>query len=735
METGYPPDSGFDLAARQGLPPAEGKTGDQVDGEPARAPGDPPDDETLIRLAIAADNQAVTFARQNWRNQWRSNYKQFRSEYTDNSKYKSDDYRHRSKIFRPKTRIAVTKDMAAAAETLFATPDAVTVTPGDETNPMQVANAELQGALLNYRLDRTSGTNAIPWFMTAMGARQDCQIVGVCVSKQFWSYQTKTRKVQVEVRDEATGAVTVETREIKKIVRDKPDIDLLPGENVGLDPAASWIDPVNSSAYFYARYPMRVFEIKRMMSDENSKWRKVDLSQETIAKARVRDFESADVRRAREGGTDRQDNTGSTVSEFDVVWVVEWFIRDNDEDWNFWTLGTSTILSDPIPTEEAYPWKGGERPYRIGYGNLEAHRIVPQAPVETLTPLQLEINDITNLRLDCLKQAITPVAKVKRGRKIDTEALKRRYPVLYVDDMEDVDWDRPPEGAAASFAETSRLDTDFDDLAGTFNGGSVANNRQVGETVGGMRLMAGAASSVSTFYMRLFVETWVEPVLADISKLEAFYESDEKILALAQKRAPAMKKYGMDELTDDLLREEVLVRVTAGSGDRQAKLGKLATAIELTAKMVPASRRFQSGEIQLNEKALIDEIWSNADVRDAFDRFFEVGPPPPPPPGEDAGAQGASPEELAAQAQEGAAERDNKLKIAKLKSQTDITKALIGHRSDHHMQRKDQRLDARKTMLDVMMEAMREMAASKERQQDRLMAATQPQQPSAFTGQ
>jgi hypothetical protein len=116
------------------------------------------------------------------------------------------------------------------------------------------------------------------------------------------------------------------------------------------------------------------------------------------------------------------------------VWVYEWCIRTHDGDWNFWTLGTTHLLSDPVLMEDAYPWKDGERPYRIGYGNLEAHRIVPQSPVETLRPLQQEINDITNLRLDNLKQVIQPVALVKRGKKIDTDALKRRYPVLFVDD-------------------------------------------------------------------------------------------------------------------------------------------------------------------------------------------------------------------------------------------------------------------------------------------------------------
>ena len=148
----------------------------QQDGEQSAAPSEPPLDDELLRLAKAAETQAVTFAQQNWRPAQEKSYKSFRSEYVDNSKYKSDDFRHRSKIFRPKTRIAVTKNMASAAQTMFNTVDVVTVTAGDEGDPQQLANAELNKALINYRLDRTSGKNSISWFLISMGALQDCNI-------------------------------------------------------------------------------------------------------------------------------------------------------------------------------------------------------------------------------------------------------------------------------------------------------------------------------------------------------------------------------------------------------------------------------------------------------------------------------------------------------------------------------------------------------------------------------
>lgn len=710
MATSFPSnDELLDPAAAGGSVEDEG-TGPTAEGgtteEAAANTPEPPEDAELLRLAEAADRQAVSFAQQNWQPAWRRSYQAFRSEYIAESKYKSADYRHRSKIFRPKTRISVTKDLAGAAQTLFSTVDAVSITAGDESDPMQEANAELVGALVNYRLDRTSGKNSVSWFLTAMGARQDCQIAGVCCSKQLWDYATRSDG---------------------RTIKDKPEILLIQPENVGLDPAASWIDPVNSGVYFRVRFPLHIQDVRDKMTDPKVQWIPVpqqDGKDEASIwnAARVKEYELSSVRRAREGGTDRLDNNTSTSPDFDVVWVYEWFIRTADGDWNFWTLGKNHLLSRPVPTEQAYPWKAGERPYRIGYGNLEAHRIVPQSPVETLQPLQQEINDITNLRLDNVKQVIQPVAKVKRGKKIDVDALKRRYPVLYVESTEDVEWDRPPESAASAFAETSRLDTDFDDLAGTFNGGSVANNRQVGETVGGMRLMAGAASAVSEFYIRLFVETWVEPVLADLAKLEAYYESDDKILALAKKRAPSMVKYGISEITDELLSQEVIVRVSAGVGsaDPQQKLGKLGAALDMAAKVVQGSKKFVSGELQLNEEALLNEIFGLSGYRDGFDRFFGQGQPAPQP-GE-APAPGASPEEIAAKD----ADRESKERIAAQNNKTKIVTSVIQHRANQRSQERDMKHDNKRSLIDTLIRVIEGQTSERQAAQQAAMRPALP---------
>ena len=77
---------------------------------------------------------------------------------------------------------------------------------------------------------------------------------------------------------------------------------------------------------------------------------------------------------------------------------------------------------------EAYPHLDGERPYGMGVAQIDTHRVLPMSPVESWQPLQLELNDITNLRQDTLKRRIAPLTLIKRGKNVDVTAVKRSGP-------------------------------------------------------------------------------------------------------------------------------------------------------------------------------------------------------------------------------------------------------------------------------------------------------------------
>src|ERR1043166_9237221 len=160
----------------------------------AARPGETPD---YLHLITIAEQQANLYVQQVNRRAWSRSYRAFHNEHFAGSKYGHRDWANRSKIFRPKTRSAVRKDDASVAASLFGTVDAITCSAGDEADPGQRAAAALMQELINYRTDRTSGRAAIPWFLTAMGARQDAQIAGICASKQYWKLEL--RKSQDEL--------------------------------------------------------------------------------------------------------------------------------------------------------------------------------------------------------------------------------------------------------------------------------------------------------------------------------------------------------------------------------------------------------------------------------------------------------------------------------------------------------------------------------------------------------
>src|SRR5262249_48162407 len=109
-----------------------------------------------LKLLREAEERASKYVGENLRAAWESSYRAFRNQHFQGSKYYHSDYRNRSKLFRPKTRSAVRRSDAAAVAALFSTTDAAKLTAGDESNPLQRANAALIQEVLNYRTDRTS---------------------------------------------------------------------------------------------------------------------------------------------------------------------------------------------------------------------------------------------------------------------------------------------------------------------------------------------------------------------------------------------------------------------------------------------------------------------------------------------------------------------------------------------------------------------------------------------------
>lgn len=530
-------------------------------------------DREWLKIVRTSFEASTDFLDDGIRTEWEASLARFHSEHPPQSKYYSSNYKGRSKIFRPKTRSFARRAEAAAAKALFSNTDLVDVTGQDRGSPTQAAAARLYKALLQYRLE-----HSIPWFLTAMGARQDCFNYGICISLSSWDYQVEERTTIQPVLDPMGNSILDENGEELgeevtelKVKEDKPDIKLLPPENVRFDANSDWRDPVRTSPVITVMLPMYAGEVLERAKNpqgvaEAATWREYDLK-EILAASQDKTINEI-IRQARQG-RERMDPLDTIEGDENTpVWVYLNFVKKDGKDYAFYTLGKMLMLSEPAPADEVIPL--GREALTIGFSIVESHRPYPIGGNKLAAPMQAEINDVTNQRMDNVRLALNKRYLLRRNRNIDQAALMRSVPgggVMTDDPDTDVRVLDYPDVTASSYQEQNLLAQELDELSGMFSGSSVQANRALNETVGGMNLLQSDASDVSEYELRTFVETWVEPVLRKLQKLEAMFETDQTILNLSAENAELFQEYGRDLAVDQLLDEELVVSVNVGMGN------------------------------------------------------------------------------------------------------------------------------------------------------------------------
>lgn len=570
-----------------------------------------PQTNEWIKLAKDADERSTTYFENNYRKRWEDDLRMFQSKHPRDSKYNADAYKYRSRIFRPKSRSVVRKNEATAALAFFSNPDVLSIDPENPEDMNQIISAEVMQHVMQYRLTKT-----IPWFLTVIGGYQDAMTVGLVASMQVWRYRQKMEKKKG--LDPLTGE-EVEI-EVPKILEDKPSVDLFPIENIRFDPAAHWYDVVATSPYVILQIPMYVNDVLENMETEDKqglKWKR--LTKDVILSARV-DADNA-MRQARTEAAEDPQAQSSQFNEFDVVMTHLNFIKRGDTTWAYYTLKSTHLLSDPVPVEEMFlHCKDGRPPVQIGFCVLETHKPVPTSLVGLGSQLQREANEIGNQRLDNVKYVLNKRNLVRRGANVDVDSLLRNVPggVTMVNDVEkDVREQNWQDVTSSSYQEQDRVNVDFDELVGNFAQSSVQTNRKLNETVGGMKLMAQGANMLTEYQIRVFVETWVQPVLRQLVKLEAAYETDQVVLALAASKAQLFPKYGISEISDDMLNQELTLSVNVGMGstDPEARLQRFVNATQTYTAVS------QSGLSDADLKEFRKEIYGLAGFPNAL-KFF-----------------------------------------------------------------------------------------------------------------
>lgn len=549
----------------------------------------------FLDLTKQAYDASCTYFDANVRDDLDYGLRAFRNEHAANSKYNSDEFKARSHLFRPKTRSIIRKNEAAAAVALFSNMDVVNITAGNVDDPMSVASASAMKEILEYRLSKT-----IPAFPLVMGGVQDAQASGAVCSYQYWEYAVKPdgRKV-----------------------RDKPCIELRPLENIRLDYGANWLDPVNTSPYWCDIIPMYVCDVKAMMNNDDPKtgapkWKKFDDSM--ILQAKPDAVEMA--RNVRNGQKENPMEKESAIKAFDQVWVMRWFMKDAlGDDYTYYTLGTSELLTKALPIDEVY--FHGRRPYVMGCAIIETHKAHKTSLPMLVKPLQQETNDVANQRIDNVKFVLNKRWLVARGRQVDVNSLIRNQPggvTMLTDPKNDVVESNWPDVTSSAYVEQDRINADFDDVAGNFSPSTKVANNAVNDTLGGSRMAAQGAGVMTDYMLRTIIETWWEPVLRQLVLLEQYYETDEVVLSVCAKKARLFPRFGISQITDDMLMNEVnlTVNVGMGSSNPSERFQRFMIATKAATELVataPPGFNVQEG---------IKEIYSNAGYRDGA-RFFD----------------------------------------------------------------------------------------------------------------
>jgi len=525
------------------------------------------DDKTWLRKARAAWRDSTSYLDTNFRKQWEDSIRAFNNQHPSDSKYNSPAYDKRSKLYRPKIRAIIRKNEAAAAAAFFSNMDTVSIGAQDQSNKAQLASATVMKNLLQYRL-----TKSIPWYQIVLGGIQDAQTMGVVCGKVDWLYEPEEDGNQEQPEGEG---------ELPKAKTDKPVVELVPIENVRFSPAASWIDPVNTSPYFIELIPMFGMDVQAKM--DNGEWFEYPLNSATSG---IPDS----TRSARAGGKD--DPKGgdvSSVDDYDVVWIQLHIHRHEGRDWVFYTLSDRYLLTDPVPIEEM--WFHGRRPYVVGCCVLEAHKAMPNGVPTLARGLADEVNEIANQRIDNVKFALNKKWFAKRGVEVDIAGLVRNVPggvVMMndpVNDVREITW---PDVTASSYQEQQGIDMLTDELLGNFNPAALMVSGAGNAPARNMNMLNQSTGTLVEYLIRTYVETFVQPVLRLLILMEQKYETDRVVLALAGKNAQLVQKFGIDEVTDELLNQELTLTVNVGMGatDPTQKLQKFLMANNSFAQMM-----------------------------------------------------------------------------------------------------------------------------------------------------
>lgn len=625
------------------------------------------------------------FYRQGYQTQHLNNTYMFKGRHAPGSKYGSEAFRNRSKIFRPLTRMASRSWEADIATSLFLNDDYMHISARRVSDKESAAAASVLKEMVNLRLDKN-------WYPTCIGAAQDSFINGPAIAKVFWWHETATVLSDRPITDETGQVIGLETVKNEKIIKDEPYIELILPENFIYDPTARWNDVIGTGNYFVHRKMMAVDDV--MVRINRGEWNKITIGEILSCRWSMED-DSVQQSKRGEGKPDPLNNDNASTN-YEMVMVNEVFVRREGVWYTYHMMGTQFMLEAPVLLENRY--HHGRLPFVYGTAMIESHNNSPDSKTQLGSELQQAVNEVSNQRMDNVKLALNKRFLAKRGAAIDLASLTRSSPggvTMTSDPQTDVLPMEVSDVTQSSYEETQRLTMEMNEAQGTFSGQAVANNREMNETVGGMKLLSNAATKVNDFDIRTFVFTFVRPVLELFMLTIQYYENDQTIMSVAVENSAFFPRLKLEDLTDDMMTKQLELKVDTGIGatDPVQRVNTLMYGVS-TVMQLPGMVD------EMDTKAVGSAIFATLGQGDGS-KFFpslsrnyvepeEKAPPPPDP--------------LVLAAQE---EARGRIEEANIKMQADLAKTQMQIEADQRLRLIEMALEAemagKKGQLDILM--------------------------------
>jgi len=507
---------------------------DQADDDKKKELSDPR--MFYVNLAREARDASVSYFEVTRQRELQDSLDNFASRHPSGSRYWTKGYEDRSRMFQPKTRIVARQLEEEAAQTFFSSEDLISVKPVNVNSQEDQFYASVHERMLKRRFE-----DDLPFFEMVIGGVQDAFKQGDVISAVGWESEEEMQPIGAydsNVFDGETGDMLHSQGDMRmepSIKYNRPTFRLIPLEHIHIDPGANWADPIGTSPFVIEDIPMHIGNVKSRMTGLGTPNGWYEYPETQILSATVKSDTQEALRAKRQGDTiDPMTQQGyRTVSDHKMVMVHRVIMQIDGEDFLWYTLGNLLILSDPIPLREAVLWLGeGERDYQWGFSQLETHRTYKPGIGELFKDLQGEVNVERNARADAIAQALARRYKIRRDSVTDYESLENMVTGGYyeVEEMDDVEQEQWSEIPGSSFFNEDRLANDLAAMGGSFDQGGIASQRNMNETVGGMRMASTAAGRSRSYIILTITATWWKKVCEDLLKMEKAFATEDEII-------------------------------------------------------------------------------------------------------------------------------------------------------------------------------------------------------------